>query len=340
MALAFTLYLLVPLLSLLGMKINKSNDRNSLSIDTTTTARGVGMIMIIFSHGVVETAITNVTFFYSVSAILGVSLCFLVSGYGLYFGYENKTKYLDGFISKKIVKLLLPYFVLYVIFLIYDIINGGLNFKDVLLEIITLRMNGMMLWYLKIQLLLYLLFFLVYKYIPKEKTKLPLLFILVIAYIIIMWIVKVEMYWYNTVLFFSLGCLLCKFKDKLIPFIKNKAIIALASIGTCGVFLIIYLFGKFGLDYFVDSIYMLAFNIAVLGVLSYLSNSKLLGFIGKYSLEIYLFHCLLLSINPFGFFDATKWYSYVLLLIITCAISLAINFVCNKVYKLIFNKNK
>ncbi len=317
MLFALTMYVFLPALCLFGVR-KKAAD-NTLSKDITTEIRGIGMLLIVLAHAVEQRDDTAAFFFY-VSAVLGVGACFFVSGYGLYKSFASKKDYLDRFLLSKFSRVLVPYFLLFIISLIFRIVlKDSISLKDVFLELITLRMDGLLLWYLKIQLLLYVFFFLSFRFFSEKKI--VALFVFTIIYIIIAWKSGLTAYWYNTCLFFLLGVVFAKYEKKLLPVITSK-FGTLVSLGTfLFLFLVIFFFGRLNIEFIIDFFYIFSFVAFILSLLSFFSGSKVLSFSGKYSMEIYLIHLLLLRRSMFGLFSSDKLWSYLLLLAATAFFS-------------------
>ena len=165
MSILICCYIIPTILSLFFIK---KQDNNLLSRDATLSIRGIGMLLIVFTHAI-ESNINTYTYFFHVSAILGVSACFLVSGYGLYLSLEKNHNYLKGFLIQKFSRLLIPYFIYFIISILYSVFSKqNLDISTIGYELITLQMAGLLLWYLKIQLLLYVFFFISFKFVNKK----------------------------------------------------------------------------------------------------------------------------------------------------------------------------
>ena len=91
-------------------------------------------------------------------------------------------------------------------------------------------------------------------------------------------------------------------------------------------FAVIYLFGRFGLDLMYDWIYMLVFNAALIGML--LHNA-----FGKYSMEIYLLHLLLLKEAPLSLFRCDDGVSYILIAALSLVTAIPLYYLCNRLMK-------
>ena len=82
---------------------------------------------------------------------------------------------------------------------------------------------------------------------------------------------------------------------------------------------------------------MISYNVFIIGLFLNISNSYFLKIFGKYSMEIYLSHLLLLNWDLFGIFDSNNGFTYLLLLIVTVIFSVPVFIISNKI-SLIFNR--
>ena len=311
------LYLVLPALFLIGIKKRNTSDR--IITDTSLELRGLGMVLIVLAHAVGDHP-DNATFFFYVSAILGVGACFLLSGYGLYKSYQSKEGYMRRFLVPKFSRVLIPYLLLLLIdHGVTAAVTGNFQIRTVLSDLITLQINTHLLWYIKVQLLLYLFFYFGFRFLEEKKAVLCV-FVLTALFIAIAVMAGLQAYWYNTCLFFPLGIILAKFDRKLIPLIINWKGIALSAISFGFIFLVIFFFGRMQIAFLIDTAYILSFLSLMIGLFSRWGGSKVLSFLGKRSLEVYLVHVILLGYSPYGMFSHENAWSYLLLLILTAAI--------------------
>ena len=323
-------------MAIFGM--NKKDSLDYIDKEGTIEMRGLGMILIILAHAMGGKS-NFVTFFFYASAILGVSICFFVSGYGLYKSYISKTQYLKHFLPQKISKILVPYVILFILVIVVKFIKDKrLNTDDILHDILRLQLNGLLLWYLKIQLLCYLLFFLGF-HCP-SKYRIASVFILELIYVIICWKSGAEEYWYNTCLFFPIGLLFAKYENKLLPIIRVHFTIIGSLLLFVLIFAIIFFKGRMGVSYIIDPLYMLSFLILSISFFRHYTGSFLLHYLGSLSMEVYLVHLLLLQSNVFGIFDASKGYMYLLIIILSLLLSWPLNCIDNQVAKFFSSKTR
>lgn len=329
---AAALYLILPLCCLWGISIHREQS-DSIPQNVTLSIRGVGMLLIVFVHAS-ENYITAQTYFIYVSGVLGVAACFLVSGYGLHKSFTQKNNYLRGFLQNKALRMLLPYVILYIMYLVFSLFACDTPSLSVIArELLTLEMDGLLLWYLKVQLLCYVIFWLCYRFIPCGKVRIAAVFGGIVLWMHLAMVLELGVSWYNTCLFFPLGLLLAEYEKPVLRLLKKPAAILVNTGLTVMLFAVIYFFGRFGLDLIYDWVYMLVFNAALIGMLLYFRGSKLLNAFGKYSMEIYLLHLLLLRENPLSLFHADKGSSYLLITALSLLTAVPLYYLCNWLMK-------
>lgn len=329
---AIVLYLIVPLLCLWGTSFHR-DERFTLSQDVTLSIRGIGMLLIVFVH-LIQDYINLQTYFVYVSGVLGVSACFLVSGYGLHKSFVRKENYLEGFLQTKALRMLLPYAVLYIIYLLFSLFAGDTpSLSAIAGELLTLQMDGILLWYLKVQLLCYVIFYLCYRFIPGKAARMAAVFGGVILWMLLAMALDFGVSWYNTCLFFPIGLLLAEYEKPILGLLRKPVVIAANTGATVAMFAVIYLFGRFGLDLLYDWVYMLVFNAALIGMLLHVRGSRLLNAFGKYSMEVYLLHLLLLKEAPLSLFRCDDGVSYILIAVLSLVTAVPLYYLCNRLTK-------
>lgn len=235
--------------------------------------------------------------------------------------------------------MLIPYALLYVIYLICSLLEGDTpSLRTIANELITLRMDGLLLWYLKVQLLCYVIFYLCYKFIPGENTRLVAVFLGIVLWMISAKLLNLGTSWYNTCLYFPLGMVLAKYEERILYILKKPMCILFCSLATVFLCLVIYFFGRLGLDLLFDWVYMLFFNGALIGLLLHAQGSWLLNALGKYSMEVYLLHLLLLTENPLGFYSSSNGWAYIAVVLLSVATAIPIYHLCNKIMQPIRNR--
>ena len=323
----FALLAALCCVGIIGKKPVNVNALTALSKEETCALRGVAMLIIVFSH-LADPSI-HITFFFYVSGALGVAVCFLVSGYGLGKGCQNKDNYLSHFLLFKFLRCLLPYFALYLIYAVLFMPDGRTIISEVGRLQMAGRMAGSLLWYLKVQLLLYLFFFFSFRFAQHTKNQILILTGCCILYCVIVWLLKAESFWYKTCLFFPLGVWLSFTDRKILPLLRKRVVCFSSACICLFMYVVIYFVGRMGMELVIDGIYMLSFVLFLLGISPYLKGSYLLNFIGSYSIEVYLIHCLILALAR-EYFPGTRAVSYISITAVVFLLSIPLKWICDK----------
>lgn len=285
-----------------------------LSVQSTTGLKGLLAFGIIFHH--LSQWITSGTEFshFSYMGTYIVSIFFFLSGYGLYFQNEKKKNYMDGFLYKRLTKILIPFLFISFIYLVYRVLNGQIINVTFFLDLFqygsTVIFNG---WFVNIIILMYLFFYVSFKFSKNTLVSILINTLLIFVYIIIAMKLKYGFWWYNSSFPFALGLLWRKYQEKIDELINNHYFVFL-------VILSILLFISHQYDYVLSKLhifdsysYTLAANLDnVIFTLYFLLFMKKIDFSNRYliffggiSFELYMIHGLLISF--FGkFFVSSK----------------------------------
>jgi len=170
--------------------------------------------------------------FFSIFGYCFVSVFFFCSGYGLYVSFHNKQNYLNGFFRKRVFIIILSYYTSGLVFLILRfIMRQPMDVNLVLYYIIGVKMSNPHAWYVVVLPLLYLFFYLSFRFCKKDGKAISCFFILVILFVIFgtcidhnNWLMCGE-WWYNTVLIFPIGVLFAKYQQKVLGHFKKHNIL-------------------------------------------------------------------------------------------------------------------
>ncbi len=270
-----------------------------LSISQTNWLRSVAILTIMFSHFLPLVGLTYDDGILSFSlnlGIIGVAIFFLLSGYSLMISKIKKPNYLKGFIKKRLVRLYVPFLIVYILDVIVMLIMGKqIVLKDILF-IPLMSLPGVLNWYLKVQLGLYIVFYILARLIKNNNFLITSTFAICIIYMIIGLFTGITAHWYEGVFAFPLGMLIAQNKECVFTFLSRRYIIALiASIvvfGCC--FLPYYIFG--GTLFEILFIFgFLQFVVCLCAKFAGAPRSKIFTYLGVISLELYLVHTVINS---------------------------------------------
>ena len=196
----------------------------------------------------------------------------------------------------------------------------------------TIIKNG---WYLQVQMLLYVVFFVLSSLLLKKNNGVKLYFAFFMAfefvYIVICIFLKMDTHWYLTILSFGLGLLWAHRKEKIDAVITNhkiKATVISFAIFAIG-FLLNFMLNRISLKLvatLINMVSILFFDITVI-LIMFLSSrskfytSKVLQILGRYSFGTYVLHgawmCILRGTKVY----VTNDYLYCALVIVLTAVS-------------------
>ena len=313
------------------IKNGKTMNRDDfMSVKQTYWLKGVAIFLIMNSHFYPRLGFTYaeggpLSVVLS-SGIMGVIIFILLSGYGAMVSKMTKPDYLRYYISKRIIRLLLPFLAVFLINILLLVIMGEPIHASYFYYIPLFSLPGTLNWYLKIQFVLYVVFYCVFKIVKKDEWCIVTIFVLCGLYMIVGIYLNIDRFWYESVFAFPIGMLLAKYRSHVTDlFQRGKAWFGCAAILIFFICFVPYYF-KGGTLF--ELLFELGFLIFVVFVclLTY-GDSKLLTMMGSSSLELYLLHLVVsntilpyFSFNSLGMVICVSIY----LLYLTVSIMLAI----------------
>ena len=157
-----------------------------------------------------------------------VGIFLFCSGYGLWKSYKTKPDYLKGFGKRRILPLVIAFYVTALIFLLARIfMKEPLNGWKVFCYVSGLKLSDPNAWFMIALPLLYFFFYLSVRVCHSDKKSIALLGALVFAYVLLGTCIDHNDYWmrgewwYNSVHFFFLGVLFGKNEEKVTNHFKR-----------------------------------------------------------------------------------------------------------------------
>ncbi len=357
------IYLILLVLLFYKSKFFGSREYNGdyLSKDTMKALQGFASIAIIVHHVAQKTCAYGIPPeyvrhglepFLNIGFLL-VALFFFCSGYGLTVSDMNNVNYMDDFIKKRVVPLIIPFALTNTVFLSLEATRGiDSNFG---------LLPNTYSWFVIVIFGVYILFWLVFRTYIKERFKFLLVTLEIIAFIGVLYVLGSGEWWYNSLPAFLLGMFYARFNTKITSFIRKCYPFALIvfSVLFAGMF---YVSNYTDKDFWGVGLYtfplvksilqMVCSSLFVLLVFTILMKIRIgnpvLGFFGKYTLELYLFHVVFVEIFGWCFiYQSSKPYLYIssntlyLFAVILAAIpvSIVINKLNRFVVKLVYKIN-
>ena len=374
------IYPILAMILLFGFKRSKKGEFNEEwnSFSETKAIQGLMALCIVCHHTAQQTCvnwlpsgnIVNGLNVFSDTGFLFVGVFFFWSGYGLFKSFKNKQKYLSGFISKRVVPVLVPYVIVCFLFTLERIFvfkeKMPLWFKITNFTGITIGYYFG--WYIQAIVVFYLVFYFAFKYSRYDFDAILYVFAGVLLWVVAGLIIDHNDYfmrgqwWYNSTMLFPFGVLFAKNESKIIEFLKKRFKILVPSS-------IILFFLSFFFSRFMESIggyygEMMGFPFskkilyrvltltpqllaAVMFTLILLLicmkakfHNKVLDFLGSHTLEIYLTHAFFLEFFAISYnykrdsiFYARPWLLLLVTFILTIPTAVLLKKVCNLLCK-------
>ncbi len=319
----YTFYFTILLvLILIFSSIRKQDKDVLLEKDSTIFIRGIATIFIVLHHTVQHTNANNgIVWYFRLIGYICVAIFFLLSGYGNTFSYRNNKSTKIGWLLKRILRICITFWFIWIIDLIAILFINEDKFSIIILikQALTLTLPYWINWYLKIQVI----FYIAYKLFKKNND--IVLLLLTIISVCIMYILRLESFWWNTMICFGLGSVFAERKEKIIINLKkNKYIKLILSLVA---FVLLFILGTRSFELqVISSIAFCIFITILLFVFKF--KSKIINFIGNLSLEIYLWHGVLLKLL---FKDSKNIINLNINLLLFFILSILLAFITNKI---------
>ncbi|MGN0386101.1 MAG: acyltransferase family protein [Lachnospiraceae bacterium] len=184
--------------------------------------------------------------------ILFTSVFFFYSGYGLMRSLSTKENYLDGFLYKRIMVILVPFLLTNILYLLPGMAEGRItNLYGVMTSIFGFTLMNTNAWFVIEILLFYFVFYLAFRFIRNKRAALVTLISFVFAIILTGLLLRHDTtringhwfrgeWWYNSTILFAVGLLFGKYRKKIVRVLKKgyKVLIPLSIAAFVGAFLL------------------------------------------------------------------------------------------------------
>ena len=214
-----------------------------------------------------------------------------MSGYGLTISYK-KNKNLKYFFRRRFIRLYFPFVIANILIgVLYNIVlNSKYSIAHILISSFTLRTvySNDILWYIFVQILLYIIFYTSFKIFKEQKYQISYVFIFIIIYMLYARYFNQGPWRYNTVMCFFMGIIIAIYKVKIIKFISNNYKQVFVLIGI--LFLLSwYLVINSVYSYYATFISAIVFCLFItIFTYRFKLESKIFRFLGNISYEIYI----------------------------------------------------
>ncbi len=289
--LSVIIYLILAFLLLYRLQYRRAESEEEY-FQRFNSLRGLFAIEIVVGHVIRYDS----TWLYPLGKFMLVSVAFFffVSGWGLCRSFHHKRDYLTCFLTAKCGYLLLLSIYAFLLRYIMWIVTGNSNAKENLFIQYFHKTN----WYIWELLFFYLLFYLVYKFIPARLRNTLIVVITFLCATVLFGIGALQGY-YMSALAFPAGLLFHEHFDSVMSFLRRGVgkivVLTAAGLGLTSALL--------GADSLIGMVYLRnLLCLAVLGIMIFFlgyfrPGNTFLKFLGKYSTGIYIYQFMFLTLD-------------------------------------------
>ena len=373
-------YIALVVMLFFGAKICKAKTWNeeNMSFDQTKAFLGFAAVIIVFHHCSQATCaswinprvIRHGLDIFVTAGYPMVAMFLFCSGFGLYKSAKSKPDFFKRFLPVRIIPMLIPTALTYGVYIYFrHIRNIPLKFNS-LTAVGTHDTVHPYIWYVPCIILMYILFYIGFGLIRKDWAGILVVFLGTAGYIFYCIKYQYGTWWFNTAHMFLIGILVSKYEKKFFESCKKLYVLRLImTIVLCaglwylgdnagGLYLQIFRHpynAVYGYrSSLVGCIFQVLYTLAFMSLYYLISmklkiGNRILGFLGKFTLELYLVHGIF--IHMFGYcmlIDGKKPVYYIenvpLFVLVVLGAAIPISFVLSlldkKVGKLLRPKKK
>ena len=222
-------FLLLPGLFFYKTKIQSFSNVNSLylSQNISQQLQGLFIVTVILHHISQRMEVAGLMQVFHLVGYLAVGVFFFISGVGLSKSLKIKENYLDGFLHKKIIRILLPFLIINMLTIIILYSNGtSFSTNNLFQYLLGIKFIDGTLWFIETIMLFYFFFYISF-FKRNSFRSLVSITLLVLSYIVISWYLGNGSWTYISSLCFLLGIYYIYFEERVHTFIANKFYILL-----------------------------------------------------------------------------------------------------------------
>ncbi len=337
--LIYSVYVILPVILLWRAQFVGVKEWNDgfLSLKQTKAFQGFLAICIMLHHIGQKTAaswiqpksriVHGLDFFVPLGFML-VAVFLFFNGYGVYKSFHSKENYLKGFISRRILPVVLALYTTTVIFFVVRLLIGEkMDGKQIALYLTSIDLCNPNTWYVIVLPFFYLAFYLSFKFIQKDGLAVLATTAFVALYMLLGTRINHNGYWirgewwWNCVHLFPIGIIFAKYEDKIVPHLKKYywfyLILAVAAVYPLYIYSrhLCDVFGYYGENWGAPDVVLrrrisligemlvttdFVFACLLLGMKVKIGN-KFLAFMGTITLEFYLIHGLFVELFGWQF---------------------------------------
>ena len=161
-----------------------------------------------------------------------IGFFFFCSGYGLITSLRTKQDYLKGFLVKRVLIVLVPFFLCNYAYMSVELLRGmQFSTPELIASFFGVLLMNSQMWFAVEIMLLYIVFFLLFTYVKKEK----ICIMTIVALTAMITLIGMQNtrpfclsnwfwgeWWFNTSFMFLFGMIMAHSEEKIIAFVKKR----------------------------------------------------------------------------------------------------------------------
>ena len=326
------------ILIFVNIKILRTPRSTGFTKEQSQALRGISAIEIMLGH-IAMYGDSAALFVFRKSGILFVGIFFALSGYGLAYSISEKADYLKGFVIKKVLALMIPAYVAYIISLTGLSVQYSYRvFDEVARPFVFLRSVNWFIWEL---LALYVITYICARIGALKKMHVIIL-VCSVVFIAIAFIFGLDNPWYGSTLCFWLGVVYYEYKDSVLSgwfhdkVLLHTIITLIVFLGAVASFIILGDGSILG-NVIGRNLASTSFVLILMLVLPYVQvENRVSKWLGKISFEIYLLHVAVVTLCQFLIKDL--FFSSVVSILVTVCVAYAFRCASGIIMKFIKRK--
>lgn len=321
--------------SLLLATSNRGRGNPPVTKDYSDALKGFFALMIVANHlaSSLNESIWLEPLFRNIGFVC-VAFFFFISGWGTMSSYSRSSRYLETYIANKVKKILIPYLIAVLMYVLAEIATGT-SVLECILSFCNGRPVAQYSWYIISVFILYIGFW--FAFVQKRVDPKYILGIEAVIYLLIVYCLKWPMNWYNTYIAFFAGIFAYTKRKEIVVF-KHRALLTTLSFlcviavwvmtsyytENSFVMLVLYWCGSLCACY-------LVFAISTITIF----KSKIWSWLAEISFELYIYHGLTNAVLKHVPYVSSSNYLFVIAAYI-CAVGMA--YVMHQVNKFIIRR--
>lgn len=265
---------------------------------TSNQLKGFFILTVVLHHICQRTTEPGAFIVYKNLGFLAVAVFFYLSGYGLMRTAQKNPTYLQGFITKRLARVYIPFVVASAVLSFLAPDAQPFSFGHYVLDVLGIHLFDSTQWFILAILYFYLLFFVSMKAgiaMNNGLYRLVTLYAGTLGYIVLCKLLHLGIWWYNACLLFPLGITVAIYLNPITRFLQAMPYWIMTGV----VCLAAYASYSLSLKEVTGTGFLapILFTASVVLLLSRVGiQSALMSFIGTISLEIYILHMKLMAV--------------------------------------------